>query len=599
MMRKLLAGVAVVLVWAGGITVASQTGVPAGLSRQTPSKILRPRREAARAQKAYGAARTTWVRSYTRDGTLTETGQGVLYGFRMAPAGDGGLFMLGHTSVDIPAVYDSCLFKVDASGAIVWQKVLRIPTLTQFLLSVSPTSDGGCIAGGKGGSGALAMKFDAGGHISWQRSYARPGLWDRSADLHQTRDGGYILLSSSDNTGGQGEVREYDFWLIKLDPLGNPVWQKTYGTPLDERASGVVETADGGIAVCGAVSTPGTQELSFAVLRLTASGEILWQATYQGWNTGAFSFESTPDGGLLAAGMIDEDGSSFRWDAWAMKISAGGALEWNKVFHGEHAEAFKSIAATPDGGILACGDVDQFASPSNPAALLVKLSADGQVAWQKAYGGETLTGSAGGRSAVAATDGSLFLAGTTSCGGMGGVRFLLVKASSDGQVERLPGFVTDVGLEVIDTPLETRPAELVAQDVPIVTSDPDPTVLDVPIRGGLLFAPPLDLSAVTVSSRSLALVGRSNVLTWEANPANNDLEIVKWRIYSSGPISPDDWGWGDSTERLYEVDGDVFRFAHSPILPGGYYSYMIWGVGSDGGEGLQVLLTQPAAGRRP
>ncbi|MCU0243903.1 MAG: hypothetical protein MUE80_03965 [Acidobacteria bacterium] len=589
------------LVLAGGIIMASQVGAPPGQRGGPQMKVMRRGREAARLLKSSGLARATWVRSYTRDGTSTETGQGVLYGFRMAGASDGGLFMLGHTSIDIPAVYDSCLFKVDASGVVVWQKVLTIPTLTQFLLSVSPTSDGGCIAGGKGGSGVLAMKFDAGGNITWQRSFGRQGTRDEFADLRQTSDGGYVLLARSDRTGGSGEVRDYDFLLIKLDHSGHPVWQRTYATPLNEWSAAVVELGDGGLAVCGgAPSLDLFERGSLVVLRLTASGDIVWQTSYQGWVAGLFSFEAAPDGGLLAAGRIDEDGPSSRSDAWAMKIAAGGALEWNKVFHGEHDDGLDSIAAMPDGNILACGDIDEFASLSNPAALLMKLSPDGQVIWQKAYGGgETLNGSAGGRSALAAMDGSLYLAGTTSFGGMGGVRFLLVKASPDGQVERLPGFVMDAALEVIDMPLETRPADLVAQDVPILTSDPGPTVLDVPIRGGLLFAPPLDVAGVTVSSRSLALVGRSNVLTWEANPANSDLGIVKWRIHSSGPISLDDWGWGDSTERLDEVDGDVFRFAHSPILAGGYYSYMIWGVGADGGEGLPVLFTQPSAGRRP
>ncbi len=234
-------------------------------------------------------------------------------------------------------------------------------------------------------------------------------------------------------------------------------------------------------------------------------------------------------------------------------------------------------------------------------ALLVKFSSNGDIEWQRTYGREDpQDGYSYGTNAKSAPDGALYLAGTTSFGGMGGVRFLLIKTSAEGLVERLPGFVGDAGLEVQDSTVEILPAALVPQDVPILSSVPELTTLNVAIRGGLLFAPPLNAVGETSSSRSLALIGRSNLLTWEPNPANDDLEIAKYRIYAVGPILPrrTEIILPDDAFHLYEVDGDVYRFAHSPIKAGGYY-YVIWGVGADGGEGLAVRLTQLDAERRP
>ena len=564
-----------------------------------------PDRRDVRLRKVAAPARTTWVRTYSREGTLTLSGVGVIYGFRMAPANDGGFFLLGHTSVDIPASYDSCVLKVDPAGSIEWRKVLRQGPgagNTQFLHSISPTSDGGCIAGGVSDSGVIAMKFEADGDIAWLRSFQREGTREDFADLRQTSDGGYVLLASSGYIGDSGLVSDPDFLLIKLDPLGIPVWQRTYGSPFHERAVGVVELADGGFALCGgAPSLPSEERESLVILRLSVSGEIVWQTSYQGWDAPVFAFETTLDGGMIAAGFVYESDSQLRSDAWAIKVTAGGAVEWKKTYHGNYGDGFSSIVATPDGGYLAAGKTRSF-SGQGERALLVKLSSNGGFEWQRAYGREDpQDGYSYGRSAISAPDGALYLAGTTSFGGMGGIRFLLMKTSTDGLVARLPGFVADAGLEVQDSAVEALPAALVPQDVPILSSVPELTPLDLAIRVGLLFAPPLNAAVARTSTRSLALMGRSNVLTWGPNPANDDLEIAKYRIYAVGPIPPSNGDLivlPDDAFHLYEVDGDVYRFAHSPLKAGGY-EYVIWGVGADGGEGLAVRPIQLNAGRRP
>lgn len=628
MMRRLLLSFSLVMILAGvpGIPSAGPLA-PAGPAAVEASELMEglqirpparqpgnpqrkgriPDRGDIRLRKGAGPARTTWVRTYSREGTLTLSGVGVIYGFRMAPASDGGFFLLGHTSVDIPASYDSCVLKVDPAGSIEWRKVLRQGSgagYTQFLRSIAPTIDGGCVAGGICESGLVAIKFEADGDVAWWRSFDREGARREFADLRQTADGGYLLLASSGLVDTMGIVNDQDILLIKLDPRGDPVWQKTYGGPFEEDARGFAELPDGGFAVCGDTPfQPDGSGKSLLFFRLTPSGEIVWQNTvHQGSDGGVSSIEVTLDGGLVVAGSVIESTTGLRSDAWAMKLAAGGAVEWTKTYHGLYRENLSSIIATPDGGYLAAGSTDSFSPHRGERALLMRFSSNGDIEWQRTYGREDPEdGYSSGRSAFPAPDGSLCLAGTTSFGGMGGIRFLLMKTSTDGLVARLPGFVADAGLEVQDSAVEALPAGLAPRDVQVVSSTPELTPLAVTIHGGLLFAPPLNAAAVTLSSRSLALIGRSNQLTWEANPANDDLEIAKYRIYAVGPIPPSNGDLivlPDDAFHLYEVDGGVVRFAHSPIEAGGY-SYVIWGVGADGGEGLPVRPTQLAARRRP
>ena len=71
---------------------------------------------------------------------------------------------------------------------------------------------------------------------------------DSASSIVQTTDGGFYVggyASSSDgdvtsNSGGK------DFWLVRLNQLGDIVWQKNYGGSADESVNSIKLTTDGG-----------------------------------------------------------------------------------------------------------------------------------------------------------------------------------------------------------------------------------------------------------------------------------------------------------------------------------------------------------------
>ena len=588
---------------AGGVGVAGPQKPRPALQKDDPRTPRRlPDRTANRLRKAALGPRTTWVRTYQRPGTLTRSGVGVIYGYRMAPAADGGFFLLGHTSVAIPASYDSCVLKIGPDGAIEWQRTLREGAGagdTQFLRSIAATPDGGCLAGGPG---TVAVKFEADGDIAWRKAFTREGTREGFADLVPAAAGGSLLLATSIIQSTPGEASDTDILLIKLDESGEPVWEKTYGGPYADAASRLAVLPGGDIAVCGRTpARPDGSGPSLLLMRLTPTGEILSQTLAVDWGPAVYPFAATPDGGLVAGGYLDEGGPLNRSDAWALKLDPGGAVEWAKSYHGAYTDGFKSLVPAPDGGYFAAGETDGFSSLGEHG-LMAELAVGGDIEWQRAYGSEN--GSAGyvyGTTVVRAPEGALYLAGTASMGGMGGIRFLFMKTSAAGLVERLPGFVTDAALVAQPLSLEIQPALLTVHEAGVQASSFDVTSLDVDIRGGILFAPPLNAAVVRTPSRSLALRGLSNLVTWEANPANDDIEIAKYRIYAVGPIPPlngDLIILPDDALHLYEVDGDVFRFGQSPLEAGGY-DYVIWGVGADGAEGLPARAATMDGGQRP
>jgi hypothetical protein len=96
---------------------------------------------------------------------------------------------------------------------------------------------------------------------------------DQGISLTTTSDGGYLIAgyttSTSDNTWGKGGK---DVYLIRLDPFGNILWNKTFGGTGDEVPSTVRQTTDGGFLVSCTLTLAG--QSSMFILKTDVNGEL-------------------------------------------------------------------------------------------------------------------------------------------------------------------------------------------------------------------------------------------------------------------------------------------------------------------------------------
>ena len=99
---------------------------------------------------------------------------------------------------------------------------------------------------------------------------------------------------SSDSPKGDDKATDRfgkrDYWILKLNPLGEIEWQHTYGGNADDQLTSIAQTTDGGFWVAGTSSsdTSGTKKSvaigneDIWVLRLDARGKVLWERTPAG-----------------------------------------------------------------------------------------------------------------------------------------------------------------------------------------------------------------------------------------------------------------------------------------------------------------------------
>lgn len=402
-------------------------------------------------QKAIGGTGTdltNWVLPTTDGGYIvagsTDSQNGDVTGYHVG--GYGCYIGCGSTYVEICGYYpDALVVKLNSTGAIQWQKSLG-GTGSENLLCIQPTADGGYITSGytfsndgdvsgyhpgNNEADAWVVKLNSSGDIQWQKALGGSGC-DYVNRVLPTADGGYILAGHTDSQDGDvASASEKDIWIVKLSSSGAILWEKTIGGSYDEFAYALQVTADGGYIIAGNTNSNdgdvsgfhGGNEPDAWVVKLSGSGTIEWKKTLGGTMYDcAKSVQPTTDGGYIVSGETKSNdgdvngGNNGSQDAWIVKLTSNGALQWQKTYGGFNDENAQSIQVLADGGFIVSGytNSDNGNVSGNHGAQdawLLRLNSSGNLIWQKSLGG---TGNEKGQCIQPASDGGVIVAGQTN-----------------------------------------------------------------------------------------------------------------------------------------------------------------------------------------
>ena len=280
---------------------------------------------------------------------------------------DGNIVLVGYTesSIILNKGFDIWMIKTDSNGNILWSKTYGGDN-DDYGWSIQFTSDMGyLIAGstssfGAGGFDYYVIKTNSVGDTLWTRTYG--GINDDFCwSVEKTIDGGYLLAGEKDAWPVDADV-----YLIKIDSLGNKLWEKNYGDDMnDQRAFHIELLSNGEYILAGSTDCNGYAGCNGWILKLNSFGDTLWTKTF-GSTNGSDNFESitkASDGGYCAIGKLFMGGEN--WDLYLLKTDSLGNLLWSKNYdynlHHEGDVGY-SIAQLNDGGLIMCGagtwDVD-------------------------------------------------------------------------------------------------------------------------------------------------------------------------------------------------------------------------------------------------
>lgn len=233
-----------------------------------------------------------------------------------------------------------------------------------------------------------------------------------------------------------------------VGPVEGQTWRRAYGAlDIDECHAVRALSADRSIAV-GSTGSFGSGSSDIYVVAVDATGAPIWSRTIGGagvdQSTDAAAVGSE---GMIIAGYTNSSGAG-GYDGLLVSIDANGEVLWQRTYGGMDWDFIYDVTVLNDGGLLAAG-ITYSEDPAGSAWML-RLSANGDTLWTRTYGG-ALNHEA--RSAKPTIDGGYVLAGSmvTTTGDRDA---LIIKVDVVGQEEwrmSYGGDSLDIGRDIIQT----------------------------------------------------------------------------------------------------------------------------------------------------
>jgi len=323
---------------------------------------------------------------------------------------------------------DFWVVKVDSLNNIQWDRTIG-GNYYDYLNSLQQTSDGGYILGGysnskisgektersRGGEDYWVVKLDGLGNIQWDKTIGGSGD-DHLYSIQQTKKGNYILGGFSNSNISKQKTQNsrgsYDYWVVKLDSSGNIIWDKTIGGGDVDELMSLQQTNDGGYIVGGFSSSKISGEKTqgkrggndYWVVKLDGMGNIQWDKTIGGaLDDFLQSLQQTSDGGYALGGRSWSNISAEKTqnsrgdnDYWVVKLDSLGNLMWDKTIGGSDRDYLQSIQQTLDEGYILGGYSYSNISGEKTENTrgyndywVVKVDKQGKFQWDKTIGGNS------------------------------------------------------------------------------------------------------------------------------------------------------------------------------------------------------------------
>ncbi len=333
---------------------------------------------------------------------------------------------------DVCPVFEECnaqdtFFKV----AILGENGMDAPyDLDGMATHVFSTPDGYLVLGSQtfmqtdyrvGNSSLLAMKLAFDGTIVWQRQYAPAFFFNAISDAAEAEGG--ALLALTESLPDEDVPTQDDILLLKIDAVGDIVWQKMLGAQdKNDSAYAVRKTRSGDFLIAGnsPVQNPDRTVSAALVARVDGAGEILSQRLVRSqvpdypffYGTGAVE---TPDGGVALVGALYDVSDPVA----VLKLDGEGMLLWQKAIS-DGAQGMVYVDAAPDGSLVVASDWSDLSGYYDEdvpepdqvpvwGMLVNRLSADGRLLWQRLVGVRADQYSVTPRKVVVGPDGGIYV----------------------------------------------------------------------------------------------------------------------------------------------------------------------------------------------
>jgi hypothetical protein len=309
---------------------------------------------------------------------------------------------------------------------IAWELRVGDPGMQQaYRIEACPA--GGYVVTGTDQGDVLLVRIDDFGQVVWETSFGTSEA-DAGSAVAQLADGGFAVAGYTDSAGGDPRAT----MLARTDTLGNLLWLKAYGGGFTDGAEAVFESPGGGLLVGASIPDTGISGSKFALIQTDDSGNVAWTRTYGGSHYDELSdMIETPDGGYLMVGRTSSFGVATT-ALYAVKVSATGDLLWQKHYGGDLSEKGTGAAVHATGGYILSGTTNESPTPPFEDVFLLRVDDTGTVIWESRLGDSGRVDQ--GQAMALSRTGQIVVAGGTTSPGGGSRDMLCLVASPAGEL---------------------------------------------------------------------------------------------------------------------------------------------------------------------
>jgi hypothetical protein len=322
-----------------------------------------------------------------------------------------------------PATLDSTSISV-LPAKVIWEKTYGGTADDRAFYAV-PAGDGFLIVGSSKSIkqdtiAGWVLRLDKDGNVVWNQTFLEGSGIELRYALNLTD--GFLLVGNV--FSASGDVNGY---VARIDNQGTLLWKTQMGGEKTDKLFSAIGAPDG-FVLFGLTYSYGNGGSAAWVVKLDANGNVIWNKTYGGaTDDAARSGVLAGDGDYLAAGYTNPQSDS-NYDFLLLKIDSNGNMVWNKTFGGAESEKAYAMAKAVDGYVIV-GDAQSPNSETD--AWVLKADLNGNMLWNKTVGGKNADSPA---CITPSRDGGYLVAGYTFSFGKGQRDFWLFKIDDQGQV---------------------------------------------------------------------------------------------------------------------------------------------------------------------
>lgn len=230
---------------------------------------------------------------------------------------------------------------------------------------------------------AKLMKLDNLGNIIWEKTF-KPSVRNIFVDIKITSSNELIILGTKETSGltyydiTHGKSESMDFWVVKTDKEGNIIWDKNYGDGRHDFPRQIITNRNGNYVFAG--YSWGAYDMSTGrIFEIDNNGNKLLE--FNPINSYSItSIAETLDGGYITVGNID---TSLNFGAIGLyKFGKNGKEEWKKTYSIDFTYVVgQSVLVSEDGGYRVVGNSGKvsYYGEEKPNILLFKTDPDGNI----------------------------------------------------------------------------------------------------------------------------------------------------------------------------------------------------------------------------